>query len=212
MDISYIKPGSLHVITGGMKARKTLKFISALDQLSYAGKIIQVFKPKCDVRKELHQKFKLSEDHIVSRTGMNVEAGNVNDKKPENILYHLDHYTQVVGIEEVTLFKKPDTLVDVVLSMMQQNIVVVVSGLDKTFRGEPFDPMPALMAYATTIEKSYGICDIKGCDRLGEYPQRIIDGKPAKYNSPTILVGASDTYEIRCLNHHKVRKRPKRNQ
>ncbi|MBU0470227.1 MAG: thymidine kinase [Nanoarchaeota archaeon] len=204
MDISHILPGSLHVITGGMKGRKTPQFISVFDQLSYAEIKTQVFKPRCDYRSELHEKFNLPHNYIVSRTGAHLPAVEIDDEKPFEILKNLDQDAQIIGIEEVTLFEQPDCLVEIILQVLNSGKAAIVAGLDKNFRGEPFLPMSSLMAYATTVEKSYGICDLKGCSRLGEYPQRIIDGIPADYNSPIKLVGASEAYEIRCLEHHEV--------
>ncbi len=208
MDISFIKPGSLHIITGGMKGRKTPQFISLCDQLKYAEVKTQVFKPQCDYRPELHKKHGLGRDYIVSRTGMNIPATEVNDKNPLEIAEKLNYNADVIGIEEVTLFEQPEILVDIILNLMDKKRAVILSGLDKNFRGEPFHPMPTLMAYATTVQKSYGICDMGNCNRLGEYPQRLIDGKPAHYDSPIKLVGASEAYEIRCKDHHHIDGKP----
>jgi thymidine kinase len=187
-----------------MKGRKTPQFISLCDQLNYAGVNTQVFKPACDFRAELHHRFNLSRGYIVSRTGMHIPAIEVDDKKPLDIIKKLDYNSNVIAIEEVTLFKQPDQLVDIILNLLEDKKAILLSGLDKNFRGEPFHPMPTLMAYATTVQKSYGICDSAKCNRLGEYPQRLINGEPAHYDSPEILVGASNTYEIRCIYHHKV--------
>ena len=194
-----------------MKGRKTLQFISLCDQLNYAEVNTQVFKPACDFRAELHDRFNLGRGYIVSRTGMHIPAIEVDDKNPLDIIKKLDYNSNVVAIEEVTLFEQPDQLVNIVLNLLEDKKGVLLSGLDKNFRGEPFHPMPTLMAYATTVQKSYGICDSAGCNHLGEYPQRLIDGKPAHYESPIKLVGASEAYEIRCINHHHIEGKPNTN-
>ncbi|MFH1682557.1 MAG: thymidine kinase [Candidatus Woesearchaeota archaeon] len=204
MDLNILNPGTLHVITGGMKGRKTPLFLHYFDQLQYTNRKTQIFKPECDYRQELHERYNHPREYIVSRTGMALPATEVDDKNPSEILAKLDPQADVIGIEEITLFEQGDRLVEIILGLIRSDKVVICSGLDKNFRGEPFHPMPLLMAYATTVEKNYGICDIVGCDNLGEYPQRIINGEPAHYDSPIKLVGAAEAYEIRCLKHHQI--------
>ena len=208
MAIGSIKRGSLYVITGGMKGTKTLQFISVFEKLKYAHIKAQIFTPANAYRKELHEEFNLSRDHIVSRTGAHLPAIEIDEKKPKEILNRLYSTSKVIGIEEVNLFKKPEELVDVVMQILNMRKATVVSGLDKNFRGEPFDPMPSLMAYAADVDKNYGVCDVQGCKRDGEYPQRIVNGKPAHYDSPIIVPGADEAYEIRCLKHHEVPGKP----
>ena len=208
MDISLLQPGSLHTITGGMKGRKTPLFIYIFDQLKYTNIKTQIIKPACDYRDELHDKFDLPENCVVSRTGLYLPATIVDDKDINDFLNKIDYNADVIGLEEITLFQYGDDLVNVIRDLMGKGKSAVCSGLDKNFRGEPFHPMPELMAYSTTVEKHYGVCDIESCNRLGEYSQRIIDGQPAPYDSPIILVGASEAYEIRCLKHHEVPGKP----
>tara|TARA_Y100000310_G_C20651742_1_gene799801 strand:+ start:585 stop:1211 length:627 start_codon:yes stop_codon:yes gene_type:complete len=208
MNLRSLEPGTLHIITGGMKGRKTPQFLYYFDQLQYTDRQTQLFKPLCDQRSELHDRFGFSPHYVVSRTGIGLPATEIDDKNPEEIWDKLDSAAEIIGIEEVTLFDQKDKLAAIIMSLMREGKSVVASGLDKDFRGEPFDPMPFLMTYATTVEKSYGICDISDCNKLGEYSQRIIDGQPAHYDSPIKLVGASEAYEIRCLKHHEVPGKP----
>ncbi len=208
MNLRCLEPGTLHLITGGMKGKKTPKFLYYFDQLQYTDKPNQLFKPKCDQRSELHDQFNFPSHYIVSRTGMGLPSTEIDDTKPQEIWEKLDYNAAIIGIEEVTLFDQREELAQIILTLMKEGKCVVASGLDKDFRGEPFDPMPLLMTYATTIDKNYGICDIPECNNLGEYSQRIIDGKPAPYDSPIKLVGASEAYEIRCLKHHEVPGKP----
>lgn len=81
---------------------------------------------------------------------------------------------------------------------------VVVAGLDMDFRGEPFGQMPALMAVAETVTKLQAVCSV--CGSPSSRTQRLIDGRPASYHDPVILVGASEAYEPRCRHHHEVPK------
>lgn len=111
----------------------------------------------------------------------------------------------VVGIDEVQFF--PMEIIDVILELVQEGKRVVVSGLDRDFRGEPFGPMPILLAHADRVTKLRAIC--VQCGKDASHTQRIIDGRPARYDDPTILVGASEAYEARCRDCFKI-ERPAR--
>jgi thymidine kinase len=79
---------------------------------------------------------------------------------------------------------------------------VILAGIDSDFRGEPFGPMPQLMAVAEMVDKLHAICVL--CGSPASRNQRLIGGKPAPYDSPTIMVGAADSYEARCRACHIV--------
>jgi thymidine kinase len=79
---------------------------------------------------------------------------------------------------------------------------VILAGTDTDFRGEPFGAMPGLMAIAERVDKLHAICVV--CGDLACRNQRLVDGRPAPYDSPTILVGGSETYEARCRHCHEV--------
>ena len=83
-----------------------------------------------------------------------------------------------------------------------RGIRVIVAGLDMDFRGEPFGPMPVLMSMAETVDKLHAICMVCGDD--ASRTQRLVNGNPAKYNDPVVIVGASEMYEARCREHHEV--------
>lgn len=205
IDVEVITPRTLHVITGGMKGNKTVELLSTFGSLEHTSKVSQLFKPKCDYREALYLKYGFDRNHIVSRTGMARPAIEIDDTDPEDLLRKIDPRTDIIGIGEVTLFEESDKLVNIILELMKLGKAIVVDGLDRNFRGEPYHPMPALLSYATTVQKFYGRCDIKGCDNRGEYPQRFIGGKPDHYTSPIKEVGE---YEIRCLKHHEVPGKP----
>ncbi len=209
LEIEVLKPGTLHVITGGMKAKKTMRFLSPFIDLEQTTIRAQLLKPHCDFRKELHDQFNLGREYIVSRDGFHLPATPVDDTNPEDFVNKLDPYAQIYGVSEIQLFEGSNVIVKTILGLLNDGKSVVVEGLDKNFRGEPYHPLPELMAYATSVQKFYGRCDLKECNEKGEYPQRIIDGVPADYNSPVKLVGASEAYEIRCLKHHQVPNKPK---
>ncbi|MBT6774252.1 hypothetical protein HOA91_02675 [Candidatus Woesearchaeota archaeon] len=207
MNFNVLQPGTLHLFVGGMKGSKTVNFLRAFGQLAHTDLTTQLFKPKCDYRESLHEQFGVPRNYIVSRTGIYAPATEVDDKDPEDILRKLDPDTKIVGLGEISLFEKRDRLVEIILGFMGEGKVVIGDGLDKDFRGEPFDPIPTLMAYAVSVEKCYGVCDLNGCNKLGEYSQRLIDGEPAHYDSPQKVVGVNN-YELRCLEHHIVPGKP----
>ena len=106
----------------------------------------------------------------------------------------------MVAVEEAQFFD--EGIVDACRSLADSGYQVIVAGLDMDFRGRPFGPMPSLLAEADEVVKLRAICAI--CGRDASRSQRLIDGKPAPASAPTILVGAQETYEARCRQHHEV--------
>ena len=111
-----------------------------------------------------------------------------------DILTHLNADTQVVGIDEAQFFD-PD-VVRVSQELAGRNIRVIVAGLDQDFRGEPFGMMPVLMALAERVDKLSAICMV--CGEPATRTQRLVNGRPAHYHDPVVIVGASEMYEARC--------------
>jgi thymidine kinase len=93
-------------------------------------------------------------------------------------------------------------IAEVVNALAHRGIRVIVAGLDMDFRGEPFGPMPLLMAHAEQVDKLSAICVV--CGAPASRTQRLIDGAPARYDDPVILVGANEVYEARCRHCHQV--------
>jgi len=94
--------------------------------------------------------------------------------------------------------------VQVVERLADRGVRVIVAGLDMNFKGEPFGCMPVLMAKAERVDKLQAICMV--CGEPASRTQRLVNGKPAKYDDPVIIVGASELYEARCRLHHEVPK------
>jgi len=107
-----------------------------------------------------------------------------------------------VAIDEGQFFD--EGLVDLCERLANEGIWVIVAGLDMDFRGEPFGPMPQLMARAERVDKLQAICVV--CGGPASHTQRLIDGRPAAYDDPVILVGASEVYQARCRGCHVVPK------
>ncbi|MGB9880674.1 MAG: thymidine kinase, partial [Anaerolineae bacterium] len=121
-------------------------------------------------------------------------------EKASDILKHLDPDTTVIGIDEAQFFD--EAIVTLVQELANRGIRVIVAGLDTDFRGEPFGYMPILMAQAERVDKLQAICMV--CGEPACRTQRLVNGKPAHYNDPVIIVGASELYEARCRKHHVV--------
>ncbi|APE73977.1 thymidine kinase [Spiroplasma citri] len=182
--------GWIEVITGCMFAGKTEEFIRRLVRLSYAKFEIQVFKPTIDNR--------YSENQVVSHSKKAVEAISVKDS--DELLANLKTTTNVAGIDEVQFFD--NNIVKIADSLADKGIIVIVNGLDKDFRGEAFTNIEQLMTRAEEVKKLHAIC-VK-CGNLANRTQRLINGKPANYYDPIVLIGEKDKYEARCRHCHEV--------
>lgn len=184
--------GSVEVICGSMFCGKTEELIRRLRRARIAKQQVQVFKPVIDNRFD-HKK-------ITSHSGLDVDAHPVGSS--QDILEQLQPDTTVVGVDEVQFFD--DGIVAVVEAMAERGIRVIVAGLDTDFRAEPFGCMPELMARAEHVEKLQAICMV--CGMPGSRTQRLVDGKPAHFDDPIVVVGAQEMYEARCRAHHEVPK------
>lgn len=188
------KDGWIEVITGPMFAGKTEELIRRIRRLQFAKRNIVVFKPSIDNR--------YGQDEVVSHNDSRTQS--ISIKKASQILEHISPDTDVVAIDEIQFLD--EEAVEICEYLADQGIRVIVSGLDRNFRGEPFSFMPKLLALAEEVTKLSAIC-VK-CHTPATRTQRIINGKPANYHDPIILVGAKDTYEARCRECHEVPGRP----
>lgn len=184
--------GQVEVICGSMFSGKTEELIRRIRRAIIAQQNVQVFKPALDDRYGVQS--------VSSHTGQTIEAQPVAN--PAGILEMLDDATTVVAIDEVQFFETD--VIDVVEQLASKGIRVIVAGLDMDFRGESFGPMPQLMCRAEEVTKLHAICVV--CGDLASRTQRLVNGEPARYEDPIILVGASESYEARCRKHHEVRR------
>jgi thymidine kinase len=189
-NASTVPTGSLTVITGSMFSGKTEELIRLLRRALYARRSVQVFKHVLETRSDFTE--------IRSHNGVPHEAGAVSTS--EELLERIEPETDVVAVEEAQFFD--EGIVDACRSLADSGYQVIVAGLDMDFRGRPFGPMPSLLAEADEVVKLRAIC--ARCGRDASRSQRLIDGKPAPASAPTILVGAQETYEARCRQHHEV--------
>ncbi|MGD2156018.1 MAG: thymidine kinase [Anaerolineales bacterium] len=182
--------GSIEVITGSMFCGKTEELIRRLRRATIAKQKVEVFKPVIDDR--------YAEEKVTSHSGHNFDA--IPIQKAADILAMREGDTTVVAIDEAQFFDQD--ILTVVDKLVDQGIRVIVAGLDVDFRGEPFGPMPDLMAQAERVDKLHAICMV--CGELASRTQRLVDGQPARYDDPIVIVGASELYEARCRSHHQV--------
>jgi thymidine kinase len=182
--------GSIEVICGSMFSGKTDELIRRLIRATIARQKVQVFKPAIDVRYAVEK--------VTSHAGSNFDATPV--EKSLDIVTRIEKDTTVVAIDEAQFFDPEIVLVADQLAT--RGIRVLVAGLDTDFRGEPFGPMPVLMAMAERVDKLHAIC--MACGDEASRTQRLVNGKPARYDDPVVIVGASEMYEARCRVHHEV--------
>jgi len=181
--------GWLEVIAGPMFSGKSEELIRRVTRALIANHKVQVFKPAIDDRYDAVA--------VASHNGRTLKAQAIDTVA--DIGQRLEPDTRVVAIDEAQFLS--GELVSLVLELADQGKRVLVAGLDLDFRGEPFGPMPALLAHAEVVEKLTAICR---CGRAATRTQRLIQGQPAHYHDPVILVGASESYEPRCREHHVV--------
>jgi len=182
--------GSVEVICGSMFSGKTDELIRRLVRATIAKQKVQVFKPAIDVRYAVEK--------VTSHAGANFDAIPV--EKAADIRTKLDADTTVVAIDEAQFMDAE--VVSIARELADKGIRVLVAGLDQDFRGEPFGPMPALMSHAERVDKLHAICMV--CGDEASRTQRLVNGKPARYDDPVVIVGASELYEARCRRHHEV--------
>ena len=190
-----LQKGWLEVICGPMFAGKSEELIRRVKTLSYAHQKIIAFKPAIDNRYD--------KTAIASHDGEKYQAYAV--KTVQDIEKIVTPDTQVVAIDEVQFFG-PE-IVSLCEEFADRGMRVIVAGLDTDFRGEPFGPMPELLARAEFVTKLSAACTVCGC--AATRTQRLVNGKPANYDDPIILVGAKESYEARCRKHHIVPNKPK---
>lgn len=182
--------GSVEVICGSMFSGKTDELIRRLRRATIARQKVQVFKPAIDIRYAVEK--------VTSHAGSDFAAIPVENAAA--IRARLDPDTTVVGIDEAQFFD--EGIIPFVDELAMRGLRVIVAGLDTDFRAEPFGPMPILMARAEKVDKLQAICMV--CGEPASRTQRLINGKPARFDEPIVVVGAAEMYEARCRKHHEV--------
>jgi thymidine kinase len=187
----FYTSGWVHVICGCMFCGKTDEMLRLLRRFSIAGRRVLLVKPRLDTRTDA--------DRVFSRSGAQHEAVTVDDSSQ---IEAAAGEADIVAIEEGQFFD--EGLPDVVERLASAGKQVIVTGLDRDFRGIPFGAMPRLMALADQVTKLTAICLV--CGEPATRTQRLIGGQPATSDSPLIVIGGlgDETYEARCRLHHEV--------
>jgi thymidine kinase len=187
--------GSIELICGSMFSGKTEELLRRIRRAEIARKRVQIFKPEIDERYGLQR--------VASHNGV-ARDDVIVVPNAQAILAHLQAETAVVAIDEVQFFDW--SIADICTKLADAGYRVIAAGLDQDFRGEPFGPMPLLMALAERVDKLQAICVT--CGSPASRTQRLIDGRPARHDDPIILVGGSESYEARCRQCHEVPGKP----
>ncbi|MFN8571872.1 MAG: thymidine kinase [Gemmatimonadaceae bacterium] len=194
MSSLQLTGGWIEVIAGVMFSGKSEELLRRVRRAIIARKRVQVFKSHLDDRYQ--GLFAVS-----SHDGRSVDAIPVDSSM--QIASRIDPMAHVIAIDEAQFLD--DGVVSLATTLAQRGRRVILAGTDTDFRGEPFGAMPQLMAVAEVVDKLHAICVLCGAPACRN--QRLIDGEPAAWDSPVIMVGGTDSYEARCRACHIVRRR-----
>lgn len=190
MDYAPATGGWIEVITGVMFSGKSEELIRRVRRAVLAGAYVRVFKSHIDQRYDAAL--------VRSHAGARVEAEPISDAR--SILQRIEPTDSVIAVDEVQFLDQG--ICDVATILADQGRRVILAGTDTDFRGRPFGPMPELLAIADQVTKLHAIC--VACGALATRNQRIVNGRPAPADSPTIQVGGLELYEARCRACHEV--------
>jgi thymidine kinase len=183
--------GWIEVISGVMFSGKSEELLRRVRRALLARKRVQVFKSHLDER-------------YGGLASVSTHDGGRQTSEPittsVELMERVRPETSVVAIDEVQFLD--DGIVDVANALADRGIRVICAGTDMDFRGRPFGPVPALLAIAERVDKLHAIC--VRCGQLATRNQRLIDGRPAPAEGPTIQIGGLETYEARCRECHEV--------
>jgi thymidine kinase len=183
--------GWVEVISGVMFSGKSEELLRRVRRAIIARRNVQVFKSHLDDRYGGIQKISSHDGHMIDALPVNTSVQIAELADPE---------AQVIAIDEAQFLDLG--IVGVVNTLANRGQRVIMAGTDMDFRGRPFGPMAELLAIAERIDKLHAICVI--CGDLASKNQRLIDGKPAPAEGPTIQVGGAESYEARCRNCHEL--------
>ncbi len=189
--MEYSKNGSIEIIVGPMYAGKSEELIRRINRAKIADLKVLAFKPRIDKR--------YSKDCIDSHNGKQFPCVAVENTEEMMSVINNENF-DVLAIDEVQFFG--EEVIEVCQELADRGKRIICSGLDMDFRGEPFEVVPKIMAIAEQVIKLTAICMV--CKTPATRTQRLVNGQPAKYSDPIILVGALESYEARCRNCHQV--------
>lgn len=171
------RKGWIEVVCGSMFSGKTEELIRRMKRAQFAKQNVEIFKPAIDVRYD--------EEDVVSHQGNAIRSTPVQSSG--NILL-LASDVEVVGIDEAQFFD--DELPEVCEKLANMGIRVIIAGLDMDYKGNPFGPIPSLMARAEYVTKVHAIC--MRCGDLAQYSYR------KTTDESLVLLGEVNEYEPLC--------------
>ena len=187
------KFGWIECICGSMFSGKSEELLRRIKRGVIAKQKVLLFKPSIDNRYE--------ENMVYTHNGNSYESVNI-DKAEQIYDYIIDKKYDIIGIDEVQFFD--EKIVEVINKLADDGIRVIVAGLDMDFKAEPFHPMPEIMAVSEMVTKLHAVCN--KCGKEASRSQRLIDGEPARYDDPIVVIGASESYEARCRHCHEIKR------
>ena len=185
------KFGWIECICGSMFSGKSEELLRRIKRGVIAKQKVLLFKPSIFL--------------MIRRPPRSTHNGNSYDsisiEKSSDILNFVkDTKYDIIGIDEIQFFD--NDIVKIINKLADDVIRVIVAGLDMDFKAEPFHPMPEIMAISEMVTKLHAVCN--KCGKEASRSQRLINGKPAKYDDPVVVIGASESYEARCRHCHEI--------
>ncbi len=185
------KFGWIECICGSMFSGKSEELLRRIKRGVIAKQKVLLFKPSIDNRYD--------ENRVSTHNGNSYDSISI-EKSSDILNFVKDTNYDIIGIDEIQFFD--DDIVKIINKLADDGIRVIVAGLDMDFKAEPFHPMPEIMAISEMVTKLHAVCN--KCGKEASRSQRLINGKPAKYDDPIVVIGASESYEARCRHCHEI--------
>ena len=185
------KFGWIECICGSMFSGKSEELLRRIKRGVIAKQKVLLFKPSIDNRYD--------ENRVSTHNGNSYDSISI-EKSSDIFKFVKDTKYDIIGIVEIQFFD--NDIVKIINKLADDGIRVIVAGLDMDFKAEPFHPMPEIMAISEMVTKLHAVCN--KCGKEASRSQRLINGKPAKYDDPIVVIGASESYEARCRHCHEI--------
>lgn len=185
------KFGWIECVCGSMFSGKSEELLRRIKRGVIAKQKVLLFKPSIDNRYD--------ENRVSTHNGNSYDSISI-EKSSDILNFVKDTNYDIIGIDEIQFFD--NDIVKIINKLADDGIRVIVAGLDMDFKAEPFHPMPEIMAISEMVTKLHAVCN--KCGKEASRSQRLINGKPAKYDDPIVVIGASESYEARCRHCHEI--------
>lgn len=185
------KFGWIECICGSMFSGKSEELLRRIKRGVIAKQKVLLFKPSIDNRYD--------ENRVSTHNGNSYDSISI-EKSSDILNFVKDTKYDIIGIDEIQFFD--NDIVKIINKLADDGIRVIVAGLDMDFKAEPFHPMPEIMAISEMVTKLHAVCN--KCGKEASRSQRLINGKPAKYDDPVVVIGASESYEARCRHCYEI--------